>query len=273
METQLRTALRVRISRQEILRFAAETAFLFAVMVVYFLIRGGLPVRPEEAFDRANQVIRLEDRLGIFVEPRWQASILDSVTLMKIANWVYVWGHLPVLIGGAVWLYLRNRNRYRVYRNALLISAFIALFGYGLFPVAPPRLLPEWGFVDTVARLARQNYDMQPGFFVNHYAAVPSLHFGWALLIGIALLDVDRNVLVRTFAVVMVAAMFFAIVLTANHFIFDMLVGSAIVLVAIAIAFALDNHHLGVRQSRREAAAAGHGERQGAGTRLGGDQR
>ena len=204
METQLRTAFRVRFSRQEILRFAAEVAFLFAAMVVYFLIRGGLPVRPEEAFDRANQVIRLEDRLGIFVEPRWQESILDSVTLMKIANWVYVWGHLPVLIGGAVWLYLRNRDRYRVYRNALLISAFVALFGYGLFPVAPPRLLPEWGFVDTMARLARQNYDMQPGFFVNHYAAVPSLHFGWALLIGIALLDVDRNVLVRTFAVVMV---------------------------------------------------------------------
>ena len=252
METQLRTAFWGRITRREIYRFAGEAAFLFAAMVVYFLIRGGLPVRPEEAFDRANQVIRLEERLGIFVEPRWQEYILDSVALMKIANWIYVWGHLPVLIGGAIWIYLRSRERYRVYRNALLISAFVALFGYALFPVAPPRLLPEWGFVDTVARLTRENYDMQPGFFVNHYAAVPSLHFGWALLVGIALFDVDRNILVRMFAVVMVAAMFFAIVLTANHFIFDMLVGSLIVLAAIAVAFALERERFLLPRLRRQ---------------------
>ena len=244
METQLPTPFSGRITRDGLYRFVGEVAFLFAAMVVYFLIRGGLPVRPEEAFDRANQVIRLEERLGIFVEPRWQGLILDNVTLMKIANWVYVWGHLPVLAGGAIWVYLRNRARYRVYRNGLLISAFVALFGYGLFPVAPPRLLPEWGFVDTVARLARESYDMQPEVFVNHYAAVPSLHFGWALLIGIALFDVDRRILVRVFAVVMVTAMFFAIVLTANHFIFDMLVGSLIVLVAIAVAFALERERL-----------------------------
>lgn len=241
MNTQALTAFRGKVTRQEVSRFAGEAAFLFAAMLVYFLIRGGLPVRPEEAFDRANRVIRLEEGLGIFVEPRWQGYILDNVALMKIANWVYVWGHLPILIVGAIWVYVRNRERYRVYRNALLISGFVALLGYAFFPVAPPRLLPEWGFVDTVARLARENYDMQPEFFVNHYAAVPSLHFGWALLVGIALFDVDHRIPVRGFAVVMVAAMFFAVVLTANHFIFDMLVGSLVVLVAIAAAFTLES--------------------------------
>lgn len=253
MASNVVTAVRSKVTRQEIGRFALEALFLFGVMLAYFLIRGGLPERAAEAFGRANQVIRLEQRLGIFVELEWQERILDSETMMKLANWTYVWGHLPVLIIGAAWIYLRNRPKYRIYRNAFLLSAFIGLFGYGFFPVAPPRLMPEWGFVDTVAALTSENYEMQPGFFVNHYAAVPSLHFGWALLIGIGLIDADRNWLVRAFAVVSTVAMFFAIVLTANHFIFDMLVGSAIVLAAIGIARALAGQRLpSLRRPRRQ---------------------
>lgn len=235
MTTGVSAAFRNRLNRDEIVRFILETAFVFGVMIVYFLIRGGLPVSAAEAFARANDVIQLEQKLGFFVELEWQEKITDSETLMRLANWTYVWGHLPVLIFAAVWMYVRNRPRYRVYRNALILSGFIGLIGYGLFPVAPPRLLPEWGFVDTVAALTKENYEMQPEFFVNHYAAVPSLHFGWALLIGIGLIDADKNLLIRVFAVVSTVAMFFAIVLTANHFLFDMIVGSAIVLLALAV--------------------------------------
>lgn len=254
MRAETILAVRQRVTKQEMMSFLGEALFLFAAMIIYFLIRGGLPVRAAEAFSRANQVIQLEQRMGIFVELEWQDLILDSIPLMKLANWTYVWGHLPVLIFAAIWIYLRNRERYRVYRSALLISAFIGLFGYALFPMAPPRLMPEWGFVDTVARLTRENYDMQPGFFVNHYAAVPSLHFGWALLVCIGLFDVDRNLLIRLFAVVSTAAMFFAIVLTANHFIFDMLVGSLIVLLSIAVAFLLREQRLPIPVWRRQQA-------------------
>ena len=97
METQLRTAFRVRFSRQEILRFTAEVAFLFAAMVVYFLIRGGLPVRPEEAFDRANQVIRLEDRLG-----KHQFAIVGHLECKKnlvIPRSGAHWNGIPKAIG------------------------------------------------------------------------------------------------------------------------------------------------------------------------------
>lgn len=241
MTTEVSAAFRGRLNREEISKFILETALVFGIMIVYFLIRGGLPVRAAEAFARANQVIQLEQRLGFFVELEWQGKITDSEMTMKLANWVYVWGHMPVLIFAAVWMYVRNRARYRVYRNALILSGFVGLIGYALFPVAPPRLLPEWGFVDTVAALTKENYEMQPGFFINHYAAVPSLHFGWALLIGIGLIDADKNLLIRAFAVVSTVAMFFAIVLTANHFLFDMIIGSAIVLLALAIAQAVDN--------------------------------
>jgi membrane-associated phospholipid phosphatase len=252
LETQLRTAYQGRSTRQEIARFLVEAVLLVGAMLVYWLLRGAVPERIADSFSRANNIIRLEERLGIFVEPRWQESIIDNLAFVKIANWIYLWAHLPVLIGGGIWLYVRNRERYRVYRNALLISAVIGLLVYEFFPVAPPRLLPEWGFVDTVALLNPENYNLQPGFLVNHYAAVPSLHVGWALLVGIALFDVDHRVPVRVFAVLLPLAMFFSVVLTANHFIFDIIVGAVIVLAAIAVAFVMENHRLEVLRLRRQ---------------------
>jgi hypothetical protein len=252
LETQLGTALQGRTARQEIGRFLVEAVLLVGAMLVYWLLRGAVPERIADSFSRANNIIRLEERLGIFVEPRWQESIIDNLAFVKIANWIYLWAHLPVLIVGGIWVYARNRERYRVYRNALLISAVIGLLVYEFFPVAPPRLLPEWGFVDTVALLNPENYNLQPGFLVNHYAAVPSLHVGWALLVGIALFDVDRGVPVRVFAVLLPLAMFFSVVLTANHFIFDIIVGTVIVLAAIAVAFVMENHRLEVLRLRRQ---------------------
>jgi hypothetical protein len=252
LETQLGTTLQGRTARQEMARFLAEAAVIVGAMLVYWLLRGAVPERIADSFSRANHIIRLEERLGIFVEPRWQESIIDNLAFVKIANWIYLWAHLPVLIGGGIWVYVRNRDRYRVYRNALLISAVIGLLVYEFFPVAPPRLLPEWGFVDTVALLNPENYSLQPGFLVNHYAAVPSLHVGWALLVGIALFDVDHRVPVRVFAVLLPVAMFFSVVLTANHFIFDIIVGAVIVLAAIAVAFVMEKHRLEVLRLRRQ---------------------
>ncbi len=253
-ETRVSAAVRRRVTGEEVRRFLGEAALLLGVMIIYFLIRGGVPERAAEAFSRANQIIHLERKLGIFVELRWQELIVDSTTLMKIANWVYVWCHLPVLIFAAVLVYLRNRERYRIYRNAFLISAVIGLFCYGFFPVAPPRLMPEWGFVDTQALLNPENYEMQPGVFVNHYAAVPSLHFGWAVLVTIALLDVSCGFWLRAFAVVMTTAMFFSVVLTANHFIFDMIVGTLVVLVALAVALLVDSGRFAPWRALRQGA-------------------
>jgi hypothetical protein len=207
-------------------------------MVVYFFIRGGLPEPVPEAVARSTKIIHLEQALGIFVEPNWQEPVLKNKLVMQIANGIYVWGHFPVIIAVAVWLYWKNRERYGLYRTGLVLSGFIGLWGYAFFPAAPPRLMPsEWGFVDTIALIAKENYEMQPAPFLNHYAAVPSLHFGWAMLVGIAIWENTRNPLFRAFAVLMPAAMFWSIVVTANHFIFDMLVGAAIVLVALAVSW------------------------------------
>lgn len=246
----LRKTKAKRILR-ELRLFAAEAGLLVGLMIIYWLIRGALPERTADAFSRANQIIHLEQRLGFFWESGWQEHIIGSRALVDLANGIYLYGHLPILILCGIWMYMQSRERYRIYRNALLISACVGLFFYGLFPVAPPRLMPEQGFVDTIAMFNNKSNEMQPSFIVNHYAAVPSFHFGWALLIGIALIDVSRNLWVRTFAVLFPTVMFFSIVLTANHFIFDAMVGGLVVLLAIALAFALENYWLGTRQTVR----------------------
>jgi hypothetical protein len=240
---------KVRKALRELRRFFVEAVLLVGLMVIYWLIRGALPERTADAFARANHIIHIEQRLGIFWEYGWQEHIIGNRALVDIVNGIYLYGHLPLLVLSGIWIYVQSRERYRVYRNALLISAVIGLFIYGFFPVAPPRLIPQQGFVDTIAMFNNKSNTMQPSFIVNHYAAVPSLHFGWALLVGIALIDIARNWWVRTFAVLFPTFMFFAIVLTGNHFIFDAMAGALVVLLAIALAFLLENVRLGMRQT------------------------
>jgi len=237
------------VTRQRVTAFVIEVAIMTIVMAIYFLIRGGLPEPVPAAVARSTKIIHLEQATGIFVERQWQEPVLKNDLLMRIANGIYIWGHLPVMLVAAVWLYWKNRQRYGLYRTGLVLSAFVGLWGYAFFPAAPPRLMPsQWGFVDTIALVAKERYEVKPELFLNHYAAVPSLHFGWAMLAGIAIWENSRNPVFRAFAILMPTAMFWSIVVTANHFIFDMLVGAAVVLVALFISWLCYTGRLPVRR-------------------------
>jgi hypothetical protein len=237
------------VTRQRVTAFLIEVAMVTTAMAIYFFIRGGLPEPVPAAVARSTKIIHLEQAMGIFVEPHWQQPVLKNHLLMKIANGIYIWGHFPVILVAAVWLYWKNRQRYGLYRTGLVLSGFVGLWGYAFFPAAPPRLMPsEWGFVDTIALVAKERYEVKPDLFLNHYAAVPSLHFGWAMLAGIAIWENSRNPVFRAFAVLMPTAMFWSIVVTANHFIFDMLVGAAIVLVALFISWLYYTGRLPIRR-------------------------
>jgi len=216
--------------------FLAELVAIVSAMVIYFLIRGGLPEPAAEAVVRAGGVIRIEQATGIFFERQWQEPLLDRRLLMQLANGIYVYGHLPILMVAGFWLYFRNRSSYRVFRNALLISGGLGLISYAFFPVAPPRLLPEWGFVDTVAAIARDNYEMQPDPFVNQFAAVPSFHFGWMLLVAVCVWRNTSSRWPKALAVLLTVATFWATAVTGNHFFFDMIVGGLIALLALHVA-------------------------------------
>jgi hypothetical protein len=221
-------------------RSLAELALVTISFLLYFLVRGAVVDRADEALRHGRDIVALERLLGVYWEPALQDLILGHEALVRLFNAVYFWFHFPLICAVGVWLYHQDRGHYTLTRNALLISGAIGLVIYNAYPVAPPRYLPELGLLDTMAVYSRVNYEMQElRAFVNPYAAVPSLHFGWNLLLGVGVFLATRNLWWRLFAVVMPAGMLAAIVVTGNHFILDAVAGTAVCLVGLAAAVAL----------------------------------
>lgn len=215
---------------------AAEGTVIALAVLAYFGVRGLTEGSTDVAIANARRVVELEMALALAVEAQLQQTLLVSKVLVNLVNWVYIWGHWPVIAAVGVWLFLRDPPRYRLYRNAFLVSGGIGLVVFALFPVAPPRLL-DLGAIDTVTIYSRAYRVLQPPVFVNQYAAMPSLHLGWDVLICIALFRSSRLWPVRAFALLLPPAMFAAIVLTANHYIVDGVAGVAVALAGLAIAY------------------------------------
>lgn len=224
--------------RVEPLPFVREVAIVLVAYFAYFLVRGFTEGSEDKALENADFLIDMERSLGILWEPAWQARIIDNEELVTLANWAYIWGHWPIIAIVAAWLYLHRRRTYFLYRNAFIISGAIGLVIFATFPVAPPRLT-DLDVVDTVTSYSRAYRVLQPPALVNQYAAVPSLHFGWNLLIAIAVASSWRNVIAWSFAVIMPVVMFFAVVLTANHYILDAAAGALVALTGLLIAWAI----------------------------------
>ena len=234
-----------------------EVVVVVVSFLIYFVIRGAVIDRADEAVDRARDLIRLQGSLGLNHEVAMQAWILDSHWAIKLLNGIYFWGHMPVVVAFAVWLYFRNRTTYTLTRNAFLASGAIAVVIYWAFPVAPPRLLPESGLVDTMALYDKVNYNAQQArAFVNEYAAVPSLHFGWSLLLGaVVAWEGRRNALLVVLGVSWPIAMFFSVILTGNHFILDAVAGAIVSFVGLGIAWGLERLRVRIDTRRRATEA------------------
>ncbi len=222
-------------------RALAEILLLGSALPLYYLVRGSAHERVGEAVIRGTHLIRFEKSLGIFWEADLQRLVLDHDWLVPFLNGFYLYGHLPVIGALAVWMYFRHHREYLLMRNTFLISGAIGLIVYVTFPVAPPRFLPEWGFVDTVMNEYDTGRPMTPAFFVNEYAAMPSLHFGWNLLVGVAVWLASRNLFLRAFAVIMPPLMLADIVLTANHYFVDAAAGMLVIALGAAIAVGVRN--------------------------------
>jgi hypothetical protein len=226
----------VRLLAVARLRAFQETAIIAIGAFLYFFVRGLMDGQEARAFANADRVIDVERSLGFFWEPNFQEWALRYDWIGTLANWVYIWGHWPVIVGTLVWLLVKHRDHYSVYRNALLISGSIGLVFFVLFPLAPPRFMVDWGFVDTVTLHSNSYRVMQPPSLVNQYAAMPSLHAGWDLLMGIAIAAHASRRGIRAIGYVLPVLMVLAIVLTANHYFMDAVVGSAVALVGLVAA-------------------------------------
>jgi hypothetical protein len=225
-----------RTTRDGLSRVAFEAAVVTVAALLYFFVRGLMETRVALAFDNADRVIAIERALGLFHEPWLQARVLDTGWLATLANRVYIFGHWPVIAATLGWLIWKHREHFATYRSALLISGAIGLVFFVLFPVAPPRFLADHGFIDTVTLHTNAYRVLQPPAFTNQYAAVPSLHVGWNLLMGIAIVRHASNRWARVFGWTMPLVMWIATVVTANHYVIDGVLGSIVALAGLALA-------------------------------------
>ena len=243
------------LSRSARSGFVREAGLVAAAMVAYFGIRNQTVGGPEEAFANADRIVDFERWLHIDWEGSVQAWIVASDFLVMLTNWVYIWGHWPVILGTAILLYRYRRDGYYLLRNALFVSGVIGFFFFAVLPVAPPRLL-DVGLVDTVTDQSNSYRALQPAGLTNQYAAFPSLHVGWNIAVGIVLLMTTAHLVVRVFAVASPLAMGFAVVATANHFVVDVVAGVLVVLVGLAVALAMARRGTGTATLDGSASAA-----------------
>jgi hypothetical protein len=231
----------VRRSRATSFDFVRELAIVVPAYFLYITVRGLVEGREAEAFARATDVIQLERAIGIFWEADMQRLIVDDAWVVSLMNSMYTWLHWPVILGTAVWLFVCHRGPYRTFRNAFLITGGMGLIIYATLPVAPPRFLDAWGFVDTIADHQATYQAFQPPAFVNQYAAMPSLHLGWNLLAGIAIVRYASLWPAKVLGALMPIGMFVSIVFTANHFILDGVAGGTLALLGLWLAIVLGN--------------------------------
>lgn len=212
-----------------------ELLVVLAVTGIYFLTRGLVHGRTSDALAHAKEILSLERGLHLDPEQVIQQFALPHGWLLQVANLFYLVGHLPVLIAVALWLFWAHPTAYRVFRDAFGISALLGLVIYVAYPVAPPRFLP--GFVDSLKLTGLGLDGSAVGLLYNPYAAMPSLHVGWSLLAGVALLVCARSWWLKAAGVALPVLMTLTVLVTANHYLLDVLAGVAVALVAPALAW------------------------------------
>lgn len=217
-------------------RVAWETLLVSFAALAYFFVRGLMDGQWSTAMANASALMELERRIGLDWERTMQSWILGSDRMVTLANRIYIFWHWPVIAATLVWMITGHSDRFGLYRTALLVSGAIGLVCFLLLPMAPPRLMPEYGFVDTVTQHSEAYRVLQPPALTNPYAAMPSLHVGWNLLMGIAIARHATTRWARAMGWVMPLVMWVATVVTANHYILDGVVGSTVALIGLGIA-------------------------------------
>jgi PAP2 superfamily len=231
-------------------RLVSGLAPVLLLYVLYSAVRFLVSERgPDVGFVNARRLLDLEERIGIAGERAAQAALLPHHWIVIGSNWYYVIGFLPVLIAGALLSAWRAGEAFRRWRSIFSVSLLIALAGYAFFPLAPPRMLPaSMGFVDTMQLYGPRYYGDASGdslfngygslpSTVNVYAAMPSMHVAWSVVAGVLLAAAYGNrrwVVVA--AVVHPVLMAFAVIVTANHYILDVVAGLLVLWLAMAIA-------------------------------------
>jgi PAP2 superfamily len=207
---------------------------------LYQLVRGLVDGRAAAAFDNAREVIRIERGLGLFFEPAVNTWATASDVMADITSWMYVNAHFGITTVALAWIYLRRNERFYFVRNMFMVSMLLALVLYVLVPTAPPRMLPEWGFTDSVAQFTGIDHDTgSAGLLFNPYAAIPSMHVAFSLMLGITMANLVRRKWAKALWYAYPPIVTFVVIATANHYWIDGFLGAAVAAVSAATALSL----------------------------------
>jgi hypothetical protein len=209
---------------------ALRQLVLFAgAYYAYRLVRGVVDGQVTVAFDNARSLVELERGMHLFFEADLQQWLLSHAGwVVDAANWAYVNSHFAITTTFLIWLYLARNESFYYVRNMFMIAMGIALVGYVLYPAAPPRLLPEWGFTDTVENFVGPASANTAEALYNPFAAVPSMHVAFALMIGIPAIKVVRNRVAKVWWGAYPAVVTSVVIVTANHYWVDAALGAMV---------------------------------------------
>jgi membrane-associated phospholipid phosphatase len=202
------------------------------------------------ATDHARWVVDLQKSIGVNVESSVQAALNGTVVIWVLNN-LYLLAQMVVVPGTLIYLYRRNHEIYVKLRNTVLATWLIAIPIYALFPVAPPRLAGI-GVLDTITQGGGVRLDSSlTTSFYNPLAAVPSLHAGFALAVGVALAASFRHPAAKLLAWAWAPTIGLAVVATGNHFFFDIAAGVVVTIAGYVVGNAVDRRFAGRRPWRR----------------------
>jgi membrane-associated phospholipid phosphatase len=202
-----------------------QLALFAAAYLGYELVRAVVATTGQRPFTDAARIISLERRLGVFVEPqieRWVGT--HAHPLLVASDWIYLNAHIVVSVVALVYIYVRRNDSFYFVRNMFVLSMALALVGYALFPTAPPRLMPQYGFTDAIESFAGPAVNHSQ--LLNEYAAVPSMHVCWALMTGGAMAALTKRRLVRALWLAYPLLIAFVVIVTANHYFTDVVLGA-----------------------------------------------
>lgn len=207
---------------------------------IYSLVRNAVPEQKAEALRNADWIWHVERTLGLNFEEAVNHAV-NSVTWLVVAmNYYYATLHFIVTIAVLVWLYRRHPGRYAASRLILFATTAVALLGYYLYPLAPPRLMPGGHFIDTV-KVHETWGSMASGNFKavsNQYAAMPSMHIGWSLWCGLTIFALAKAPWAKILGLLYPTATLIVIVATANHFWLDAVGGMICLAFGFAVSYA-----------------------------------
>ncbi len=235
---------------------------------VYSHIRAAAPASRSLAEENGGQIHAVERALGIDIEHAVNQAVVATPWLEGFFNFYYTSFHFVVPLSILGVLYWRRPADYRWARASLGLATVLALAGFWLYPLAPPRLMPGMGFVDTVhgpQDLANPQYGAMTAIS-NQYAAMPSLHFGWSLWCGIVVVVLAPKAWQKLLGALHPLITVCAIVATANHWVLDAVGGAAVVGAGFGLVHVLSGpRRLQVRLPAQGAPPGGGGAEPAAG--------